>query len=240
MSLSAIRTKVVPVSGNKKTGPIPVVYVGRATCPARCPFAADKDRSCFGSGFTIRRKWDDVDAGGLDLPVTLAELRRVVRRGSPWRWGIVGDLPSVDGTRIHAPTLKAFRRLGGDGWSYTHHDVEIPSNAAAVLETNGAGGFTVNASCDSIEQAKRVTLMGIPAVVVGPRDFSRPVVTDDGFIFTPCPAALPGSRVDCSRCNLCRSGAVGRASRRVVVVFPAHGGGKLTTMAESAGVRFDG
>lgn len=238
MSLAKIRARVVAVSGNKKTGPIPVVYVGRASCPDRCPFAATKERSCFGAGFTLRRKWDDVDAGGLGLPATLEELKRAVRRGSPWRWGIVGDLPAVKG-KIHAPTLAAFRKLRGDGWAYTHHDVEDPANRAAVLANNAAGGFTVNASCDSLEQAMRVTAAGIPAVVVGPRDFSRPVVKD-GFIFTPCPAAVPGSVVDCSRCTLCRSGAVGRAARRVVVVFPAHGGGKITSDAESAGVSFHG
>lgn len=206
---------------NKKLGAGVVgVKADRASCPARCPFLADSEAECFGRGFTLARKWSAVARDGWEFSELVTRLRRAVWKGRPWRFGVVGDLPADNG-RIRRDALEALASVGGDGWCYTHHNLLEPSNLAAVRAV--AGRFTVNQSCDTIEQAEACLDAGVPATMVGPAGMSRPVVSERGSIYTPCPAALPGSSVTCARCTLCRSGAAGRTRRRVVVVFPAHG-----------------
>jgi len=219
------RYRLVPESGNSKTGRIPVVYADRSTCPTSCPFYREDGSVCYGQEFRITRKWDEA-ANGDDWTGLLDGLRRAVRKGRPWRFGIVGDLPTRADGSLDGHKLYQLRQLRGDGWAYTHHDLLSASNRETVLALHAESGFVLNQSCDSLEQAEACLDAGIPAVMVGPADFSRPVVTERGSILTPCPATIKtaGKKpVTCADCTLCRGSALTRTRRRVVIVFPAHG-----------------
>jgi len=216
---------------NKKLGPGVVgVKADRDSCPARCPFLREREAECFGRGFTLSRKWTEVRRDGWEFQELISRLRRAIWGSAPWRFGVVGDLPSEAGV-IRRDALEALASVGGDGWAYSHHDLLLPDNLDAVRSV--AGRFTVNQSCDTVEQAEAALDAGVPAVMVGPADMVRPVLSDRGSIFTPCPATLPGSEVTCARCRLCRSGAADRTRRRVVVVFPVHGDAVSVARGES-------
>lgn len=220
------RYKLVAMSQNEKTGPIPVVSADRASCPVRCPFYNDGVQLCYGQEFRLTTPWDRIATQGDDWEQLVSKLKATVRHRKPWRFGIVGDLPTRQDGSLDADKLQDLRTIGGDGWAYTHHDLMTPENRATVSALHARAGFVVNQSCDTVSQAEACLDAGIPAVMVGPKDFRKPIVTDRGTILTPCPAALkvPGKRkVQCADCTLCRSSALDRTRRRVVIVFPAHG-----------------
>lgn len=218
----ATRYRFVPKSENSKVGPIPVVSADRASCPSRCVFYNDGEQLCYGQEFRLTKQWDGITDTGHEWPDLMTLLRATIRPGRPWRFGIVGDLPATDG-KLDASKLEQLRAVRGDGWSYTHHDVLDPANLATVQALHSRPGFTVNQSADTLEQAEACLDAGIPAVMVGPASFRKPQVTERGSILTPCPASLSKGKVTCADCRLCRSGALARTARRIIVVFPAHG-----------------
>lgn len=59
-----MRYHFVPFSRNVKTGPIPVTYSERDTCPPSCPhYRSD----CYAEDFYTRMSWDKVPVRGGDL-----------------------------------------------------------------------------------------------------------------------------------------------------------------------------
>ena len=52
-------------SSNRKTGPIPVTYGSRKTCPPSCPHYED---DCYGEDFHTSLAWNRVDRDGVQLP----------------------------------------------------------------------------------------------------------------------------------------------------------------------------
>jgi hypothetical protein len=217
------RYTLVPVSGNSKTGPIPVVSADRASCPSRCPFYNDGEQICYGQEFRITKKWDGIAEKGDTWPDLVGKLRATIRPERPWRFGIVGDLPTDASGNLDAGKLEDLRSLRGDGWAYTHHNVLTSENFKTVRALHAKPGFIVNQSADTLEQAEACLDAGIPTVMVGPANFKKPRMTERGSILTPCPASLSKGRVTCADCRLCRSGALARTARRIIIVFPAHG-----------------
>jgi hypothetical protein len=217
------RYTLVPVSGNSKTGPIPTVYADRASCPTSCPFYKDGRQLCYGTEYRLTKKWDKVAFFGDEWQALLKKLRATIRRNRPWRFGVVGDLPTDASGNLDAGKLRDLRSLRGDGWAYTHHNVLTSENFKTVRALHAEPGFIVNQSADTLEQAEACVDAGIPVVMVGPANFKKPRVTERGSILTPCPASLSKGRVTCADCRLCRSGALARTARRIIIVFPAHG-----------------
>lgn len=54
-----LRARLVKVSGNRKTGPIPVSTTSRESCPNSCPLYT----GCYASGGPLRIHWDKVTSG---------------------------------------------------------------------------------------------------------------------------------------------------------------------------------
>ena len=107
---------------------------------------------------------------------------------------------------------------GRKGFTYSHH-ILTEHNIIALQNANGMG-ITVNASCESVDDADRVmTEHNIPAVaVVNSNETRRFFTTSSGRKVITCPAALHPDKVTCATCGLCQ-----KADREFVIAFPAHG-----------------
>lgn len=224
------------VSGNAKTGPIPVSTTSADSCPPTCSF---KGNGCYAESGPLAMHWKAVSnrnrGGTLDeLCAKIAELPR----HQLWRHNQAGDLPVTSPGRIDH---KALRKLitankGRRGFTYTHHRPTKP-NINAVREANAAG-FTVNWSAETLEQADEYAALGAgPVVCVLPADQTTPVRTPAGRLVTVCPAVT--GNTDCLNCGICQ-----QRDRRAIVGFPAHGSGakrvqkvffmqKVPTMSEA-------
>ena len=135
-----------------------------------------------------------------------------------WRHNQAGDIvdPGTEEGRRQLIEL-AYANVGRRGYTYTHHR-QIPEALEALREAN-AIGFTVNASCESLQQADRVLAEGVPAVAVVPVSFkhSPRAVSPAGNRVIVCPAQR-SSTVDCATCRLCQS-----RPDDVIIAFQAHG-----------------
>ena len=205
------------VSGNAKTGPIPVSTTSADSCPPTCSF---KGNGCYAESGPLAMHWKAVSnrnrGGTLDeLCAKVAELPR----HQLWRHNQAGDLPVTSPGRIDR---KALRKLitankGRRGFTYTHHRPTKP-NINAVREAND-NGLTVNWSAETLEQADEYAALGAgPVVCVLPADQTTPVRTPAGRLVTVCPAVT--GNTDCLNCGICQ-----QRDRQAIVGFPAHGSG---------------
>jgi hypothetical protein len=203
--------KFVRVSQNSKTGPMPVVYSSRTTCPDSC---AHKGAGCYAESGPISIQWRKVESNGIDLD-QLCDKIRTIPRGSLWRYGVAGDLPG-QGDSLNREELGKIVRAnrGRRGFTYTHKLADLD----AIREAT-ANGFVVNVSADSVALADHYYAQDLPVTVVVPRDAPEVTYTPEGVRVVVCPAQTRDD-VTCQSCGLC---AV--ASRRVIVGFRAHGSG---------------
>jgi hypothetical protein len=202
--------KFVRVSANRKTGPIPVTYSSRATCPASCPHYRT---TCYAESGPTRLAWDRAESGG-----SLAELCdniRTIPRGALWRHNVAGDLPG-DGENLDREALAHIVRAnrGRRGFTYTHK--LSPANWQAYSDATGKG-FVINLSADSANQADELAQSGLPVVVVIPSTAPDKLHTPSGRLIVACPAQTRAD-VTCQSCQLCA-----QPGRDVVVGFKAHG-----------------
>lgn len=213
----------VEVSGNKKLGPIPAVYVSSNTCPDACPLKDGK--GCYAACGRTALHWKRVDAGQNTLDITQLYHRiKGMRKKSLWRYAVVGDLPG-DSNRIDVSALEALTEAnkGKSVISFTHKPVGPESvdaifNAKAVEKAN-KNGFTINLSADNIQEADELADLGIaPVVVVLPTNApEHPTKTPKGRTVAVCPAER-NKKVRCADCGICAN-----PNRKVIVAFRAHG-----------------
>jgi hypothetical protein len=217
---------ISPKSGNAKTGPIPVTTTSSNSCPDTCPLNKKSGGAgCYaGLGHTGMhwRKVDDGDRGG-----DWAELVSFVRelpKGQIWRHNQAGDIPHHKGTidtGMLSPLVKANNKAGAMGFTYTHHDMRIPSNVMAV-ETANRAGFTVNVSTNTVREAwtMRHTNPRLPLVTIVPTDFwddGKNWADVDGMHVARCPAEYVEG-LNCATCKACA-----KSERASVIAFTAHG-----------------
>jgi hypothetical protein len=204
-------------SQNTKTGPIPVSMTSQATCPPSCSFYG---AGCYAEHHWLGKSWEKTPEKGLTWDAFCAEVEKLPI-GQLWRHNQAGDLPGV-GERVDRALLFQLVKAnqGKRGFTYTHKK----SLAAldAVADAN-AIGFTVNVSCDSLEEvdALRATWPALPLVVtIGTDEQRATFLTPAGNRVTVCPAQTR-DEVTCSSCKLCSV-----ARRQTVVAFKAHGQSK--------------
>lgn len=212
------------VSGNKKTGPIPVSMSPKYTCPDTCPL---KENGCYASGGPINIHWNRLSNGKVGiLWGAFIKAIRALPRGQLWRHNQAGDLPgqnnAIDVVQL-AELVEA--NTGRNGFTYTHKPVlkgqsdnaTLAANKQAIQQAN-AKGFTVNLSADTLSEADEMHALGIgPVVVLLPITQSANTVTPKGVKVVVCPATQRED-VSCSTCKLCQ-----RVARTCIVGFPAHG-----------------
>ena len=211
------------VSGNSKTGPIPVTMTERNSCPDNCGLKAN---GCYAEMGHIRIYWNNVNkpfkqgkngfSGGSieDLARNIARLPK----GQLWRMNQAGDLAHdnqvIDFTEL-SQIVRANR--GKRGFTYTHHDTSIHANREFIRLAN-EGGFTVNLSADTLAQADELSALNIgPVVTLLAIDAQKVSYTPAGNTVIQCPATYR-ENFTCAECAIC---AV--ASRKAIIGFPVHG-----------------
>lgn len=211
-----VRVQTVRVSGNSKTGPIPVTATSSNSCPTTCPF---QGQGCYAESGPSGLNWRKIDAGerGSDW-ADLIEFVRSLRRGQVWRHNQAGDLPHTDGV-IDADMVGelAEQNRGRRGFTYTHHDPTLGTNAETVRSANEAG-FTINLSGNNPAHADELVDLGIgPVVTVLPKDAPPVTHTPAGRRVIVCPA-VQRDDVTCADCKLCAN-----PRRQILIGFPVHG-----------------
>ena len=205
-------------SGNVKVGPIPVSTTEEASCPSECPL---NGTDCYARFGPLGMHWRKVKEGGRgDNWTAFCQRMRSFAEGTPFRHNQAGDLPkNKRGTINRAKLRQLVSAVSGlRGWTYTHYDPNKADNAQAISEAN-KGGFTVNLSADSLEQADDYHALGIaPVVCILPKDApKRGNKTPNGLPVVVCPAQT-NDDIKCSDCLLCE-----KSQRKSVVGFLAHG-----------------
>lgn len=230
LALAATFVHITPTSANEKTGPILVTTTSAITCPDACPFkrTADGVQGCYADGGPLAMHWQKVSRGkrGQPWPDALATLAVELKRkgkGATWRHNQAGDLPGL-GDAIDAGAIAALVKVNADasarGFTYTHKPLvgspHADANLDAVLAAN-AGGFTVNASANTLAHADTLAALGVPVCVVVEHDAPATMATPEGRKVVVCPAQQKDN-VTCATCRLCS-----RSARSVIVAFRVHG-----------------
>ena len=201
----------VKESSNSKTGPIPVTYSERGTCPPSCPhYRAD----CYAEDYYTSMVWNKVPQRGQSLE-TVCQSIAALPDGQLWRHNVAGDLPG-EGESVDAAALGEIVRanLGKRGFTYTHKkSLEAIEWARHATEW----GFTVNLSADDAGEVDTLADCGLPLTCIVPMDTPEKTTSPGGRTIIVCPAQTREG-VTCSTCGLCQ-----RADRAVVIGFRAHG-----------------
>lgn len=216
------------ISSNNKTGPIPVSASPSSTCPSGCPFL----KTCYASYGPSAWHWKKLDEGrtGISWDEFLVKVKKLPR-GQLWRHHTWGDIAHNNGT-INRKMLRGLTTAnkGRRGFTYTHHKISA-ANLTSLREAN-TGGFTINASCESVEQVDAARRLGLPAVLVVAQDEAplKGAMTPDGHPLRRCPAET--TDITCSTCGICA-----KPDRQTVIVFTAHGPGTKRIFARLVAIR---
>lgn len=217
------------VSGNRKTGPMPVSTSNSSTCPDACPI---KLKGCYAKYGPTGMAWRNVDSGKAKDAVEWPQFIRQVKalsRGSLWRHNQAGDLNGNNGM-IDGPKLLDLIKAnkGKLGFTYTHYDTlsvvgTFDENFNAhvnrdLIKDANVKGFTINLSGNDIAHADKLKALDIaPVVVLMPRDAEKVTMTPEGNKVVICPAEN-SDKVTCLSCGLCQV-----ADRDYIIGFRAHG-----------------
>lgn len=206
-----MKYQAVKQSKNMKTGPIPVTYSQRDTCPPSCPHYLD---DCYAEGFHTRMTWDKIPARGVELGA-LVRFIEAMPAGQLWRHNVAGDLPG-EGETIDAAALGEIvaANTGRRGFTYTH---KKSPEAVTWARHATAWGFTVNLSADDAGEADKLAATGLPVVCIVPIDTPKQTTTPEGRQILVCPAQTI-NYMTCALCGLCQ-----KADRRQIIGFRAHG-----------------
>jgi len=241
-TLAALIAQFIAVSGNPKTGPIPVLNYPRRSCPISCALRVvidpktgeEKAGPCYAAAaFYTRLNWDHLDAGtrGESFVEAMQKVQRLPR-GSLVRDKVMGDeYPlAADPKKIDPEPFKLKLRAfkGKRLISYTHH--EPNAHNLKLLRKAAALGLHINLSADDLKAADKKARHHLPVVVVVPSDTPKVSKTPEGRKVVICPAQT-SDRVTCATCALCADG-----SRDFLIGFRAHGSGRKKIEARLAGV----
>lgn len=217
------------ISGNTKTGPIPVSGSEATTCPSACPFAPKdgKANGCYAAYGMIAIHWRRLNKGasGITWDEFLKKIQHLARH-TLWRHNQFGDLAG-EGNSIDAKALKDLTNANKNrkGFTYTHKPVldrqgaEAAGNRVAIKLAN-ENGFAVNLSANNVAHADELKKLEIgPVVTIVHADTPNVSFTPNGHKVIVCPSQQKEG-VTCSSCKLCSV-----IHRSVIIGFKAHGSG---------------
>lgn len=216
-----MKVRFTKVSSNAKTGPIAVSMTESKSCPDTCQLKAN---GCYAKTSFTGMQWRQLDNGthGIEWDEFISGLSGLPY-GSIFRHNVAGDLPHENGTidenKIRDMSYALKRKTG---FTYTHH-ILTRENIGIIKKANRQG-FTVNASCDNLQQVDTVMHLGIPAATILPEVSGKVTHTPAGNKVVTCPATY-NDKVQCANCGsgkpLCA-----RSDRDYAIGFPVHGVGK--------------
>lgn len=216
-----MRVRFTKVSSNAKTGPIAVSMTESKSCPDSCQL---KQNGCYAKTSFVGIQWRQLDNGthGIEWDDFISQLSGLPY-GSIFRHNVAGDLPHDNGVILGDKIMQMTNALKRKtGFTYTHHVLSF-ENIANIKYAN-SHGFTVNASCDNLNQVDNAMALGIPAATILPEVSEKVTYTPAGNKVITCPATY-NDKIQCSNCGsgkpLCA-----RADRSYAIGFPVHGTGK--------------
>ena len=217
------------ISGNAKTGPIPVSGSQANTCPSACPFSPKdgKPNGCYAAYGPISWHWSKLNKGkiGFEWNEFLEKIKALPRQ-TLWRHNQFGDLKGED-NKIDVKALKELVKAnsGRKGFTYSHKIVldkqgkEAAANRKAIKEAND-GGFTINLSGNNPDNADELKALKVgPVVSIVPLNSPDSFMTKAGNKVIVCPAQSR-ENINCAKCRLCQN-----VNRSVIIGFKAHGAG---------------
>lgn len=169
----------------------------------------------------LREHWRDLEFEGMGWGEFLSRIERLPS-GQVWRYAEVGDLPGI-GESIDEFALLALidANTGSRGFTYTHKLRDLGMLRQYITHAK-LRGFTINASCDSLEQVDSMKANGFNSLVVTlPHDAPDKLITPMGYTVKVC-WAENDPNVNCSRCRACAN----PMATRPVIGFRAHGQAK--------------
>lgn len=218
-----MRVRFTKVSSNAKTGPIAVSMTESKSCPDSCQL---KTNGCYAKTSFVGIQWRQLDNGthGIEWDEFISQLSSLPY-GSIFRHNVAGDLPHDNGNISPGKVLELVLALNRKtGFTYTHHDIIDNANNLSIVKSANKRGFTINASCDNLNQVDQVMALGIPAATILPEGAGKKTITPNGNTVVTCPATY-NDKVQCSNCGsgkpLCA-----RSDRGYAIGFPVHGIGK--------------
>lgn len=206
------------VSGNAKTGPMPVSTSNSGTCPDACPL---KLKGCYAKYGPTGMAWRNVDSGKAKQAVEWDRFVRQIKtlgKGTLWRHNQAGDLNGFNNEIAVFDLIQLINaNKGKRGFTYTHYPMDNLANMMAVKKAN-AEGFTINLSGNDVNHADKLKALDIaPVVVLMPRDAEKVSYTPAGNKVVVCPAENT-NKVTCLKCGLCAN-----SGRDYIIGFRAHG-----------------
>lgn len=217
-----MRVRFTRISSNAKTGPIGVTMTESKSCPDTCSL---KGAGCYARFSFVGIQWRQLDNGthGIEWDEFIRELSRMPS-GYTFRHNVAGDLPhnngKIDAVKLLQLVVASNKKTG---FTYTHHDMRNHDNLALVLGANRKG-FTINASCDNLDQVDNAMALGLPTATILPEVSGKTTMTPAGNRVVTCPATYRDD-VTCATCGRSRP-LCARADRGYAVGFPVHGAGK--------------
>ena len=201
------------VSGNKKTGTMPVTRTDKSSCPLSCGSYA----GCYAKSGPSAIHWNKLNNEGLTIDGLVSKID-TIERGAIWRMNEAGDLPGINESidtesmdKIIAVNSK--RKL--QGFTYTH---KKSMQAIDYVQSANKKGFTINVSCDTIDEVKKFHAMGLPCVAIS--DTNKKVSYIDNIKLVQCPAEY-NEKLTCKTCKMCANSV-----RDYVIRFTPHGTSK--------------
>lgn len=209
------RIHVVPKSGNRKTGDIPVTYRPKSTCPTSCPFLPGSEHGgCYGTGRLFASA--DKYAGEVDVTEAADKIRRGMNPAARiLRDRVVGDVLTEDGRLDRDYIMKIVQIATANGltpFGYTHAWREFTLDDLAFLRRSG---YVMNASTETPSAAGAAALTRLPVVIVNDTLVEGSIVA--GKRVVTCPAETREG-ITCADCGLCA-----KPGRDALIRFTTHG-----------------
>jgi hypothetical protein len=206
------------ISGNAKTGRIPVSTSSASTCPDSCPL---KQGGCYAKGGKLSIHWQAVTSGarGVDFDQFADQIKKLPR-GQLWRHNQAGDLVG-ENDKIDAPQLQRLveSNKGKRGFTYTHKPLNV-ENQKLIKHAND-NGFTINLSANNPSGVDALMALKIaPVVTVLPENAPKISYSKQGHKIVVCPAQS-NDKTTCETCGLCQL-----VDRPYIIGFLAHGASK--------------
>jgi len=207
--------RVIPCSGNRKTGWVVATYAPLKTCSEDCVFL---NNGCYGQSGFVRMKIAKIQK--LQEKYTRKEIADIEAREiaklpgvRPMRLHVTGDCDTITTAVTVAMECEMYTsKQGMPVWTYTHSWRHVNRSAW--------GSVSVLASCETVDDTRQAMEQGYAAALVSTN------IPPSGII--QCPAQTKG--VKCVDCRICFSGDKLLRNNKVLF-FALHGSRRMAAAA---------